>query len=244
MGAVSPGDSNQKIMGSFHFGIALLVLISVATAKDVFRYDDEETGQSHYMTGDPGTSVEGGWAFTNPDGTFELVYKADEGGFQPAADHIPISVEDTNDVAEAKTSFYTLFEEHKAKVAEAEENREKRSPQDVFRYEDAETGQSHYMTGEPGKAVEGGWTFSANDESFELTYKADEGGFQPEAAHIPIPVEDTPEVAEAKAKFLILLEAGHAYAPVRRKRSPQDVFRYEDAETGQSHYMTGEPCKA
>merc|ERR1712223_1010251 len=137
--AVSPGDSNQKIMGSFHFGIALLVLISVATAKDVFRYDDEETGQSHYMTGDPGTSVEGGWAFTNPDGTFELVYKADEGGFQPAADHIPISVEDTNDVAEAKTIFYTLFEEQKAKVEAAKavaDARRKRSPKDVFRYED------------------------------------------------------------------------------------------------------------
>merc|ERR1711988_707095 len=263
MGAVSPGDSNQKIMGSFRFGIALLVLVSVVTAKDVFRYDDEKTGQSHYMTGDPGASVEGGWAFTNPDGTFELVYKADEGGFQPAADHIPISVEDTNDVAKAKTSFYTLFEEHKAKVAEAEESREKRSPQDVFRYEDAETGQSHYMTGEPGKAVEGGWTFSANDESFELTYKADKGGFQPEAAHIPVPVEnnvvpveDTQEVVDAKAKFYSLYEEhkakveaaiaekAAAVVDARRKRSPQDVFRYEDAETGQSHYMTGEPGKA
>ena len=74
------------------------------------------------------------------------------------------------------------------------------------------------MTGEPGKAVEGGWTFTTDDQAFELAYKANEGGFQPEAAHIPGPVEDTPEVAEAKAKFLTLLEAGHAYAPVRRKR--------------------------
>merc|ERR1711923_278422 len=148
MGAVSPGDSNQKIMGSFRFGIALLVLISVVTAKDVFRYDDKKTGQSHYMTGDPGASVEGGWAFTNPDGTFELVYKADEGGFQPAADHIPVAVEDTNDVTEAKSTFYTLFKEHEAKVAEAE--------------------ASHYMTGEPGKAVEGGWTFTNPEGSYEL----------------------------------------------------------------------------
>merc|ERR1712223_1943129 len=184
MGAVSPGDSNQKIMGSFRFGIALLILISVVTAKDVFRYDDEKTGQSHYMTGDPGASVEGGWAFTNPDGTFELVYKADEGGFQPAADHIPVAVEDTNDVTEAKSTFYTLFKEHEAKVAEA--------------------GQSHYMTGEPGKAVEGGWTFTNPEGSYELVYKADEGGFQPEAAHIPVPVEDTNEVEDAKAKFYSL----------------------------------------
>merc|ERR1711936_957026 len=256
MGAVSPGDSNQKIMGSFRFGIALLVLISVVTAKDVFRYDDEKTGQSHYMTGDPGASVEGGWAFTNPDGTFELVYKADEGGFQPSAEHIPVSVKDTNDVTEAKSSFYTLFKEHEAKVAEAEASRAKRSPQDVFRYEDAETGQSHYMTGEPGKAVEGGWTFTNPEGSYELVYKADAMGFQPEAAHIPIPVEDTNEVEDAKAKFYSLYDEhkakveaaiakdAAAVVDARRKRSPNDVFRYEDEETGQSHYMTGEPGKA
>merc|ERR1711936_1115679 len=256
MGAVSPGDSNQKIMGSFRFGIALLVLISVVTAKDVFRYDDEKTGQSHYMTGDPGASVEGGWAFTNPDGTFELVYKADEGGFQPAADHIPVAVEDTNDVTEAKSTFYTLFKEHEAKVAEAEASRAKRSPQDVFRYEDAETGQSHYMTGEPGKAVEGGWTFTNPEGSYELVYKADAMGFQPEAAHIPIPVEDTNEVEDAKAKFYSLYdehkakveaaiaEDAAAVVDARRKRSPNDVFRYDDEETGQSHYMTGEPGKS
>ena len=100
----------------FRFGIALLVLTSVATAKDVFRYVDEETGQSHYMTGDPGSSVEGGWTFTNSDGTFELAYKADEAGFQPEADHIPVPVEDTNEVTGAKSTFYTLYDEHKAKV--------------------------------------------------------------------------------------------------------------------------------
>merc|ERR1712106_598234 len=228
--AVSPGDSNQKIM--FRFGIALLVLISVVTAKDVFRYDDEETGQSHYMTGDPGASVEGGWAFTNSDGTFELVYKADEGGFQPEADHIPVAVADTNDVTAAKTSFYTLFEEHKAKVEAAiaedatsvVDARRKRSPQDVFRYEDAETGQSHYMTGEPGKAVEGGFTFTNPEGSYELVYKADEMGFQPEAAHIPIPVEDTDEVVDAKTKFYSLYDEhkakveAAAVVDARRKR--------------------------
>merc|ERR1711981_822627 len=136
MGAVSPGDSNQKIMGSFRFGIALLVLTSVATAKDVLRYDDEETGQSHYMTGDAGKAVEGGWAFTNSDGTFELVYKADEMGFQPEAKHIPVSVEDTNEVTDAKTTFYSLRDEHIAKVeaAIAEDtagDRRKREVKDV-----------------------------------------------------------------------------------------------------------------
>merc|ERR1712156_956161 len=204
MGAVSPGDSNQKIMGSFRFGIALLVLTSVATAKDVFRYDDEETGQSHYMTGDPGKAVEGGWAFTNSDGTFELVYKADEMGFQPEAEHIPVPVDDTNEVTEAKTTFYSLFDEHMAKVEAAKKS--KREANDVFRYEDEETGATHYMTGEPGKAVEGGWAFTNPDGTFKLVYKADEMGFQPEAEHIPVPVEDTYEVTEAKATFYSLFD--------------------------------------
>merc|ERR1711971_666568 len=271
MGSLSktPGDTNQKIMGSFRFGIALLVLTSVATAKDVFRYVDEETGQSHYMTGDPGSSVEGGWTFTNFDGTFELAYKADEAGFQPEADHIPIPVEDTNEVTGAKNTFYTLYDEQKAKVeagfvpeaaylpdtnevveaknifyslveeqkakveaAKAEavvDARRKRSPNDVFRYEDEDTGQSHYMTGEPGKAVEGGWTFTNPEGSYELVYKADEGGFQPEAAHIPVTVEDTNEVTEAKAAFYSLydehkakVEAAAAVSE-RKKRDVMDM---------------------
>merc|ERR1712110_1348368 len=254
-------------------------------------------GQSHYMTGDPGSSVEGGWTFTNSDGTFELAYKADEAGFQPEAEHIPIPVEDTNEVTGAKSTFYTLYDEHKAKVeagfvpeaayipdtdevveakntfyslveehkakveaAKAEavvDARRKRSPNDVFRYEDEATGQSHYMTGEPGKAVEGGWTFTNPDGSYELVYKADEGGFQPEAAHIPVSVEDTNEVTEAKTTFYSLYDehkakveaaiakdAAEAVVDARRKRSPNDVFRYEDEATGQSHYMTGEPGMA
>jgi len=104
---------------------SLVVILGITVnAKDVFRYVDEETGSSHYMTGDPGKSVEGGWSFTNADGTYELVYKADEGGFQPEAEHIPVAVEDTNEVAEAKANFYTLFKEHEAKVQEALENDE------------------------------------------------------------------------------------------------------------------------
>merc|ERR1739844_380488 len=181
---------------------------------DVFRYEDEATGQSHYMTGKPGKAVEGGWTFTNPEGSYELVYKADEGGFQPEATHIPVPVVDTNEVTGAKTKFYSLYDEHKAKVeaaiaedaAAVVDARRKRSPQDVFRYEDAETGQSHYMTGEPGKAVEGGFTFTNPEGSYELVYKADEMGFQPEAAHIPISVEDTNEVTGAKTKFYSLYD--------------------------------------
>ena len=99
-------------------------------------------------TGDPGKSVEGGWTFTNADGTFELVYKADEGGFQPEAEHIPVAVEDTNEVADAKATFYSLYKEQEAKVkAVVEVAKREAEDNDVFRYTDEETGQSHYMTG-------------------------------------------------------------------------------------------------
>ena len=71
------------------------------------------------MTGEPGKAVEGGWTFTNPEGSYELVYKADAMGFQPEAAHIPIPVEDTNEVEDAKAKFYSLYDEHKAKVEAA-----------------------------------------------------------------------------------------------------------------------------
>merc|ERR1711953_971250 len=121
MGQVTDGkNSTMRYLIS-----SLVVILGITVnAKDVFRYVDEETGDSHYMTGDPGKSVEGGWSFTNADGTYELVYKADEGGFQPEAEHIPVAVEDTNEVAEAKANFYTLFKEHEAKVQEALEDGE------------------------------------------------------------------------------------------------------------------------
>merc|ERR1712223_265931 len=135
-------------------------------------------------------------------------------GFQPEAEHIPVPVEDTNEVTEAKATFYNLFDEHKAKVEAAiaedasavVDARRNREANDVFRYEDEETGATHYMTGEPGKAVEGGWAFTNPDGTFKLVYKADEMGFQPEAEHIPVPVEDTNEVTEAKATFYSLFD--------------------------------------
>jgi len=230
------------------------------------------------MTGEPGKAVEGGWTFTNPEGSYELVYKADELGFQPEAAHIPVPVVDTNEVTGAKTEFYSLYDEHKAKVeagflpedlfipdtnevveaknkfyslveehkakveaaiakdaAEAVvDARRKRSPNDVFRYEDEATGQSHYMTGEPGMAVEGGWTFTNPEGSYELVYKADEGGFQPEAAHIPVSVEDTNEVTEAKTAFYSLYDehkakveaaiAKDAVVDARRKRDAHGFY--------------------
>merc|ERR1711920_330007 len=132
MGAVSPGNSSDNpaklayIMGNIRFVIVLLMLAGCATAKDIFRYVDEDTGSTHYMTGEAGKAVEGGISFTADDMEYALTYKADENGFVPTADHLPVSVvetrvapEDTNEVAEAKTKFYKLYEEQEMRVAEA-----------------------------------------------------------------------------------------------------------------------------
>merc|ERR1712223_166343 len=132
MGAVSPGNSSDNpaklayIMGNIRFVIVLLMLAGCATAKDIFRYVDEDTGSTHYMTGEAGKAVEGGFSFTADDSEYILTYKADENGFVPAADHLPVAVvetrvppEDTNEVAEAKANFYALYKEAKMRTEEA-----------------------------------------------------------------------------------------------------------------------------
>jgi len=113
-------------MGSIRFAIVVLILVGITTAKDIFRY--EEDGQSHYMTGEAGKAVEGGWTFNTDGEEFALTYKADEGGFQPQADHIPVAVvetkvpvEKTNEVLEAEAKFYALFKEAKMRAEEGAE---------------------------------------------------------------------------------------------------------------------------
>ena len=69
------------------------------------------------MEGDPGTSVNGGWKFLAPEGdNYELNYIADVNGFQPQAGYLPVHVDDTEDVKEAKVQFYKMFEETDSKL--------------------------------------------------------------------------------------------------------------------------------
>lgn len=63
------------------FVLSLLALagVSHAVPLEVFRYSnaDESSGQAlHYMSGEPGNDVEGGWQFQSPEGkTFALNYR-------------------------------------------------------------------------------------------------------------------------------------------------------------------------
>ena len=73
-----------------------------------------------------GKKVEGGFSFTADNMEYASSYKADENGFVPTADHLPVAVvetrvapEDTNEVAEAKAKFYKLHDEAKMRTEEA-----------------------------------------------------------------------------------------------------------------------------
>jgi hypothetical protein len=83
--------------------LQLLLLVWMATSAiaypgDVFRYDDDLTKQSHFMEGEPGSRVSGGWAFESPEGNqYQLNYVADDLGFQPEANYIPVQVATTSD---------------------------------------------------------------------------------------------------------------------------------------------------
>jgi len=66
---------------------------AIAYPGEVFRYNDDLTKQSHYMEGEPGTGVSGGWTFESPEGNeYALSYKADDLGFQPEANYLPVQV--------------------------------------------------------------------------------------------------------------------------------------------------------
>jgi len=98
-------------------GALFLLGIVFINANEVFRYEDTEAGLSHYMEGEPGTSVNGGWEFVDPEGAnYELNYVADANGYQPQAKHIPVHVDDTEDVKNAKVQFYKMFDETSAKL--------------------------------------------------------------------------------------------------------------------------------
>ena len=116
-----------------------------ASAIEIFRYDDTETGQAHFMEGDPGSSVTGGWEFSAPEGdSFKMSYAADENGFQPQGDHLPAHVDDTEEVKLAKTQFYKAFEETSDKLEALNGYRVEREAEDEPEAEVEAEKPAHY----------------------------------------------------------------------------------------------------
>ena len=108
-----------------------LVAIQV-NCKEIFRYEDSDSKQLHYMEGEPGNAVNGGWEFVAPEGVnYELNYIADGNGFQPQGDYLPVHVDDTEDVKKAKVQFYKAFDETDAKLKSLNTKRVEREAVDT-----------------------------------------------------------------------------------------------------------------
>jgi len=108
----------------------------VAEAGHIIKYDDEELGHGHVQTGVAGEMVEGALYYKVPEGdTVHLTYTADDKGFVAVGDHLPVApaalaveepvlpvmVDLTAEVAEARDQFAATFKEVQMRNAALEE---------------------------------------------------------------------------------------------------------------------------
>merc|ERR1711970_629384 len=107
-----------------------------AEADHIIKYDDEELGHGHVQTGVPGEMVEGSLYYKVPEGdTVHLTYTADDKGFVAVGDHLPVApaalaveepvlpvmVDLTAEVAEARDQFAATFKEVEMRNAALED---------------------------------------------------------------------------------------------------------------------------
>jgi len=105
-------------------------------ADHIIKYDDEELGHGHVQTGVPGEMVEGALYYKVPEGdTVHLTYTADDKGFIAVGDHLPVApaplaveepvlpvmVDLTAEVAEARDQFAATFKEVEMRNAALED---------------------------------------------------------------------------------------------------------------------------
>merc|ERR1712115_645826 len=109
----------------------------VAEGGHIIKYDDEELGHGHVQTGVAGEMVEGALYYKVPEGdTVHLTNTADDNGFVAAGDHLPVApaalaveepvlpvmVDLTPEVAEARDQFAATFKEVQMRNAALEED--------------------------------------------------------------------------------------------------------------------------
>merc|ERR1711997_876032 len=107
-----------------------------AEADHIIKYDDEELGHGHVQTGVAGEMVEGSLYYKVPEGdTVHLTYTADDKGFVAVGDHLPVApaalaveepvlpvmVDLTAEVAEARDQFAATFKEVEMRNAALED---------------------------------------------------------------------------------------------------------------------------
>merc|ERR1712055_607157 len=105
-------------------------------AEHIINYEDKEAGHGHMQKGVAGEKVEGTLFYRVPEGdTMHLTYMADENGFVAAGDHLPVApeplaveepvipvmVQITPEVAEARDQFAATFKEVEMRNAALED---------------------------------------------------------------------------------------------------------------------------
>lgn len=111
--------------------------VAEAAHDHIIKYDDEELGHGHVQTGVAGEMVEGALYYKVPEGdTVHLTYTADDNGFVAEGDHLPVApaalaveepvlpvmVDLTPEVAEARDQFAATFKEVQMRNAALEED--------------------------------------------------------------------------------------------------------------------------
>ncbi|XP_042883631.1 ion-translocating oxidoreductase complex subunit C-like [Penaeus japonicus] len=201
------------------------------------HHAQDELGQANYGYSFPGQfqseardalgNVAGAYGYVDADGkTVVAQYTAGVDGFQIRANNLPVAaspelslpepVKDTPEVTAAKVQFVDLYNAAALAAAEAPDEAEGESV--VAGLDD----QGHLVVeartdlGSHSKAV-----------SAEAAVAAAEAAVAP-ALDLPKPVKDTPEVTDAKIKFMNMYNA----AAIAAAAAPDDVAGDDDAAAG------------
>jgi len=183
--------------------IPAVILICIATAvtsAPTSQYTINVDGPEgrHVQMGEPGKAVSGYYTSRSLDGLMEYktMYEADEKGFRATGDHLPVAA-----VLPAVRSLDTAPEGY------------------VFKYE-APGSHSHYMMGEPGKSVQGSFTYTdAQGRSQRVDYEADEKGYRVK----PTKKEEEP-VSIASTSDAEIVKAAEPVASVAGESIPETVL--------------------
>merc|ERR1719278_1282278 len=220
--------------------VLLLAASAAASPIEILKVEDAEVGYGHQQAGVPGQEVEGSFYWKAPEGDeVALTYTAGEAGYlaegaalplspavpEPPAVELPVMVDLTPEVAEARDAFMATFEEVKMRAeameaeAEAEPEpeaveRRRRDTEEAMVMEAAEMEDQVAMEDMAVEAVEGAAKFQV--PVFPVSYHA------PSYPHYYLPAvqqkvagaeaEEAPQVAQT-VPYLPSILPSYQYYP-------------------------------
>ncbi|EFX88266.1 hypothetical protein DAPPUDRAFT_221306 [Daphnia pulex] len=180
--------------------VILICIATTVTSAPTSQYTINVDGPEgrHVQMGEPGKAVSGYYTSRSLDGLMEYKtnYEADDKGYRATGDHLPVAA-----VLPAVRSLDSAPEGY------------------VFKYE-APGGHSHYMMGQPGKSVQGSFTYvDAEGRSRRVDYEADEKGYRV----LPIKEEETPIAIASVSADAEVVKAAEPAIPVAAEPIPETV---------------------